>query len=817
MDQTRSAAYSGRPYTLNLRVYTLQQSDDASRYHHDAYGRSNSGYGSFANSASTCNVWVGADSWAHGVPSMPFYPGDYAGKTIGYGSGDGNWMFHDGNGNLNFNVRAQHVAPGPFNTADTGNQTLSADRIGKVPGQVGGVGASSIGTGSATISWSAPSRGHCDIYDYDLHVCDNTAFNGAGCPHYNYIGSAALSKSVTGLSPNILYYVRVRARNCDGDGAWSGTYSFASLATSPTPSGGSATPSAITWTWAAPAGNQAILEYQVRYSTSSTFASGVVTESSGTSRSLVADPLNPATTYYAQVRARNATGWGPWSSTGSRTTLPATAPGISVTPRISGTAADIALTPPSGASGVTGYTVQRKRPDGVVVQADAETNSIVWSGLTPGETNEFRASAWFGTYQSPWSSWVVVAQPNPNTNPGDYFDGATAARDDATFSWTGTANNSTSLATGVTPAGWVIDTAGGGGGTFVRQRITGGRSGTYGCRLLCLTDTSGPSAGVGMQASGGAHSAVVEEGATYVGSMYVRPSRAQRLRVDIAWQTAAGADVPGVVAGTSVLVTDTEGWTRLTVTGVAPAGAERATVKVYDTSGTGHSPWLSGEWLDADDVMVSLSVLFPWFSGDTADAPGYDYQWLGAANASASARLEVEVIASDPLADPDCPPQPTPPALPTIPSDCIEEVGTWRRYPLAVPATEVRIWSATLPTLILETQSNAERQVRIRYYPNPDNLAPELVAESTPYEAEQILTYIPPSTAITLDGVTQQVTAIVAGGASIPADHLLYGTGGTPATWPELRCGIGYVITMDVPLDAPAGNLGARVIVAERM
>jgi hypothetical protein len=57
----------------------------------------------------------------------------------------------------------------------------------------------------------------------------------------------------------------------------------------------------------------------------------------------------------------------------------------------------------------------------------------------------------------------------------------------------------------------------------------------------------------------------------------------------------------------------------------------------------------------------------------------------------------------------------------------------------------------------------------------------------------------------------------VGGGDPISANRLLYGTGGVPATWPNLRCGIGYVITMDVPLDAPAGNLDARVVVTQRM
>jgi len=127
----------------------------------------------------------------------------------------------------------------------------------------------------------------------------------------------------------------------------------------------------------------------------------------------------------------------------------------------------------------------------------------------------------------------------------------------------------------------------------------------------------------------------------------------------------------------------------------------------------------------------------------------------------------------------------------------------------------VRIWSSTLPTLELQTGHDAERQVRVRYYPNPDGLPAELVPLDS-WEAEQILTYIPPHTVITLDGVTERVWAEVNGGEAIDADRLLYGTGGVPATWPELRCGIGYLVTLDVPMEAPSGNLQTRVLLTQR-
>jgi len=215
--------------------------------------------------------------------------------------------------------------------------------------------------------------------------------------------------------------------------------------------------------------------------------------------------------------------------------------------------------------------------------------------------------------------------------------------------------------------------------------------------------------------------------------------------------------------------------------------------------------------------MITMGQLHPYFDGDTADASNFFYAWEGVANASASTRNAIpQIDNTDALADPDCVAIPLPPMPPVISSDCITEVGTWRRYTVQIPSVEVALWSATLPTMILSTGSVAERQVRIRVYPNPDGLPPDLVNTDV-WDAELILTYIPPNTVMTLDSVTQRVRAEIDGAPAIVANQLLYGTDGVPATWPALRCGIGYVVSLDVPLDAPSGNLSTRVLLTSKV
>jgi hypothetical protein len=286
--------------------------------------------------------------------------------------------------------------------------------------------------------------------------------------------------------------------------------------------------------------------------------------------------------------------------------------------------------------------------------------------------------------------------------------------------------------------------------------------------------------------------------------------------VEMAWLNSAGTEVTPRAQGSGVLVTDTSGWTRLTVTAVSPATADYATVRVRDTGITGWSAWRGGEYFDADAVMVTLGSEYPYFDGSTLDTTQYAYEWTGTVDASPSRRLTLEQDETDPLQDPDCDPVPPAPRPPTIDPACIIETGTWRRYMAVIPETEVILWGSTIPTLTLTTAAAAERQVRIRFYANPDGLAPSQVDMSY-WEAELIITYIPKHTVLTLDRITRRVRASVNGGELRAANQLLYGTGGMPAVWPELRCGIGYIVTLDVPLDAPSGNLTTAIALTTRM
>jgi hypothetical protein len=525
--------------------------------------------------------------------------------------------------------------------------------------------------------------------------------------------------------------------------------------------------------------------------------------------------LNPGTTYY--VRAHSdayGIGWSGWSNTVSGTTLPATPPGMSVAPSPSGMSAVVSLTPPGGVSGVNSYWIDwRVKGTTTWVSQNGGPSQTV-TPLTPGASYEWKASAMIGSYESPKTAILTVVQPNPSTTPGDYFDGSTAATADQTYSWTGTANNSTSVATGVTVLGWLRFQDGNPtpGATGVVARVTGGLYGTYAARVTFTSDQTvvGFKSGTGMIEPGPVD---VTPAATYVGSVHVNPSKTNILRPALAWFNAAGALI-GTSEGTNVTV-NAGVWTRLVVSAVAPPLAEFAAAW-WVTPAEG-SFWLGGDTVLMDAAMVSLGTQFPYFDGSFADTGGFNYAWVDPAkpNASPSIRTDVAVTVADALLDPDCPPVPAPPRPPIVLDDCIDEVGVWRRYYAMIPATEVSDWLDVLPTFTLSTFGLAERQVRIRIYANPFNY-PISQVNTADWCGEQIISYLPPNTVMTLDAEIQRVFASVAGGATQAADHLLYGSGGTPATWPVLTCGMSYLVSIDTPLDAPAGNTVVEVDLTRR-
>lgn len=527
--------------------------------------------------------------------------------------------------------------------------------------------------------------------------------------------------------------------------------------------------------------------------------------------------LTPGTNYWWAVYAHSALGYSPRSGVTQQATLPADAPTLSIVSSVTGTSASLILTPPGGVTGVTNYRLERRDADGsnTVTYNSVNPTFSVAATLVPGKTYQWRASAFFGTsYQSPFSSWVTLTQNNPNTNPGKFYDGGTTDTPAVQYDWAGTAGLSESTATAKHPLGWrtFAESSATSGGTGAVFRATGGYQGSWAARAVFFTDATAAGFDFG-QSHTAPYLSDVDPSETYYSSIFAWPSRSQRMRALIRWYDAAFAFISESLGGESVVPAGD--FTRLRVNGQAPSNAQWAIVLAEDVTGTGWSTWKGGDWVTLDASMTSLRTEYDYFDGDTPDTADFAYFWAAATNASESLRRAQQGSTEDPLLDPDCPPLPAPPRPPAITDDCIEEVTLWRRYVSVIPAEEVAQWQSTLPTFELRSGPEPERQVRIRIVANPFNYGiNQLDLES--YCSEQIVRYLPPNTKMTIDGELERVFAEVNGGGMLAADHLLAGSGGMPPIWPDLSCGISYVVLVDVPTSSLAGNLNTEITLTRR-
>lgn len=167
-----------------------------------------------------------------------------------------------------------------------------------------------------------------------------------------------------------------------------------------------------------------------------------------------------------------------------------------------------------------------------------------------------------------------------------------------------------------------------------------------------------------------------------------------------------------------------------------------------------------------------------------------------------------------PIADPDCPPVPTPPRGSGITTSCADDPTSFRSYALAIPDDAIPLWAEAVPIMRLSTNSVAARKVQVRFLPRPLDI--QIVADLDPCSAcgSFVIDYIPPNSTFILNGMEQRAYIVQPGNRTSDAGHLLSGM--TPTTlfeWPVLTCGTGYLAVVDI---AAAGVTEFGVSVAVR-
>lgn len=482
------------------------------------------------------------------------------------------------------------------------------------------------------------------------------------------------------------------------------------------------------------------------------------------------------------------------------------------------------VTPPAG-SLPEQYTWEWGYPGvGVPNVVQTEEPRLAIDSLTPGGCYSVRVSFSQGNETSPLSNAETVCMDTPAPIPSIFWNGSTEPQPSVEYGFFGPGGGNANYPSyaiaqqGVVgwkaPADVIPDEDGEAVMMQTIDRLTAPDVSAPGDEAaLYIVTTADTEQGWHFGTDGTTAGGDVTPERSYVGSMFVRPTQERSLAVQIEWYDSSDDLISRSGVGEIEPFSANE-IRRLHVLAVAPADAAYAGVVVTDPPGS--DPFEAGHSVTLDGAMLSEGALYPYFSASTPDTDEWDYQTVSDSRGDFAVRVRKAPSLVDPLADPDCPPIPGPPRAPSVDDSCVsEDVTEWRRYWVAVDSSYVSSWADSVPTITISTKDQAERQLRIRYYPNPDDLRPDEFW-SDEYAAEQIISYIPANTELTLDGVARRAWASVDGGERLAADSLVHGSVGTPATWPALECDTAWLIAVDVPATSANGNIDIEIELTRR-
>jgi len=151
-----------------------------------------------------------------------------------------------------------------------------------------------------------------------------------------------------------------------------------------------------------------------------------------------------------------------------------------------------------------------------------------------------------------------------------------------------------------------------------------------------------------------------------------------------------------------------------------------------------------------------------------------------------------------PVYDPMCDLLSPPPDIPTVVPTCFDFPPNFLRFSFVIPREDIPLWDQVVPIIKLTTRAEEARNVRLRFYADvfgtgsPDS-------DPCNYCGDIVISYIPPSSTLVIDGPDHDIYLDSAGIGRRRADSLATDSSGKPMDWPEFSCGFGYVVTVDMP------------------
>ena len=174
-------------------------------------------------------------------------------------------------------------------------------------------------TSNLIARWGAPENNGASISTYNVQIDDNSGFSSPTSSN-----TSNVFQTFTGLTEGTTYYVRVRAVNSAGNGAYSPTVSLSrddliAVPDAPGAPTGTADRLAINWEWNTPDNNgREITGYSVQWREDGNSWSGNIVNTTGSCYLL--ESLTGGTAYETRARATNSVGTGAWSGSSSAVT-----------------------------------------------------------------------------------------------------------------------------------------------------------------------------------------------------------------------------------------------------------------------------------------------------------------------------------------------------------------------------------------------------------------------------------------------------------------------------------------------------------------
>ena len=207
---------------------------------------------------------------------------------------------------------------------------------------------------------------------------------------------------------------------------------------------------------------------------------------------------------------------------------------------------------------------------------------------------------------------------------------------------------------------------------------------------------------------------------------------------------------------------------------------------------TAGDPWEFGSEQEIIQGFLDPAVTVPWVGGVIPDGgyidlDGHLFNEQDCAEPTAM-----------PLQDPLCPGTIPPPIPPSITLGCFTLPRNWRRRQITIPASNIPLWGDVVPKVSIHARTTDVRNLRLRFYADVDGDG-DISDDPCAYCGDLLFSFIPQGYTLTFDASSREVYVVGANQNKRRADSVVFSTNGSPFDWPTLTCGMGYIVTLDLP------------------